>query len=449
MFAGRAAAVLALCAVLCTDAASESLLPDRYEVLVEGDERSSWERGPVDAPVVVEVVFAPGHVGAATTIEVIRKAFVRAEPRRDGAAFRQVLRLVPLRTAGEIDPVSEALVEAAHQGKLFTLLDRLCQERSPPTQRADVQRLAEEAGLDGARLARALDAHTHDDELWRLWRRSADEGRYPAEVLANGRRLSTWMNLDTLDTALAAAARRAEQLVLVEEGLTVPQAVRRLREREAALLSSIERNRLRRLPAALLNDAAQPDDPRRGPGFAPIRFHFIGTLGQPASLEWATALRRLEADHPGLIQIVFSNIVVLRGSSDERLHAIALQAVDEGKFWALYDAAFPSGPRPARRTAGELEAVAQRLGIDVERALQHHQAGTWAARIEQSRTAIGQLALGSSPVVLCNGMQLPSGLPYQRLRRFVELELERGALEQLGPPPPPQEIRRNLRLSVE
>lgn len=394
---------------------------DRYETLIIGSDQSAWERGPAGAPVLIELYFAPGHAGAAAAAEVVRRGIPRSDGRRDGVAVREAVRLVPLRAPDGPDVVSEALVEAAGQGRFWELFDRLTQERVPPTQVADLQRLFGEAGLDTAKLAEALASHRHQPRVRELWRSALDEGHAPAEMLANGRRLSTWMNADTFDTAVTAAARRTERIV--EDGVAVQEAIEQLRTREREQMLAVERNRLPRRVAYAL-----PGDARRGPGFAPVTLQLFGTLGNPAAAEWAQAIRRLEGVYPGSIQLVFHNLVVLRGSSDERLLALALIAARSGKFWPLYDAVFSGPARGQRRSVTEIETIARRLGVEVDvfELIEKRDAEKLG---DQRRLELSRLGLGASPLVLCNGLVLPSGLPFERLRRYIESELGRGVLE--------------------
>ncbi len=103
---GLAVALLAVPGI----ALAAPLPADRYETLIIGSDQSAWERGPADAPVLVELYFAPGHAGAAAAAEVVRRGIPRSDGRRDGVAVREALRLVPLRTPDGPDLVSEALV---------------------------------------------------------------------------------------------------------------------------------------------------------------------------------------------------------------------------------------------------------------------------------------------------------------------------------------------------
>lgn len=419
----------ARCAVAAPLAHADPLSPDRYDTLTLPRRDAAWERGPVDALVQIDLYFAPGHAGAASTGELLRKAFDSVDGRRSWVAFRQVVHLVPPRGPYESDLVSEALVEAAAQGSFYALFDRLVQVRSPPAQRAEIVRLAADAGLDVAELNRALDTRRHESTVLAMWQPMIDDGHFPAELSANGRRLSTWMSTEALDTAMAAAARRAEALLDAGsssdgEGLSAAVAVARLCAREREQQLAIDSQRLPRRTQLI-----DEPDARRGPGFAPIQIRFFGTLGHPTATEWASALRRIQLAYPGVVAIEWKNAVVLRGSSDEWLMTLALQAERQGLFWELYDAVFHSGSRSGRRTPLEIEAIARRIGVDLEAATSARVSGASEKAAQDRRGELNRLGLGSVPTVILNGMVLPQGLAYERLRRYVEGELARGIAE--------------------
>lgn len=411
---------------------ADPLSPDHYDTLTLPKRYAAWERGPADALVQIDLYFAPGHAGAASTGDLIRKAFDSVDGRRSWVAFRQVLHLVPLRGPYESDLLSEALVEAASQGNLYALFDRVVQVRTPPVQRAEIVRLAADAGLDLAALNRALDSRRHEATVLAMWQPMIDDGHFPAELSANGRRLSTWMSSEALDTAMAAAARRAEALMDASasggtsdgDGIPPAVAVARLCAREREQQLAIDTQRLPRRTQLI-----DEPDARRGPGFAPIQIRFFGTLGHPTATEWAGTLRRIQLAYPGAVAIEWKNAVVLRGSSDEWLMTLALQAERQGLFWELYDAVFHSGSRSGRRTPLEIEAMARRIGVDLEAATNTRVSGASEKAAQERRGELNRLGLGSVPVVLLNGMVLPAGLAYERMRRYVEVELNRGVAE--------------------
>ncbi|MBI5499381.1 MAG: DsbA family protein [Deltaproteobacteria bacterium] len=112
--------------------------------------------GPPDARVVLAVFsdfLCPACARAADTVRALRERYA-------GSSLRIVVRGFPLSMHGSIARLAaEAVLEAAAQGRFWEMHDALFGDQGSLESRADLDRLAADAGLDAAAFANAMDQH--------------------------------------------------------------------------------------------------------------------------------------------------------------------------------------------------------------------------------------------------------------------------------------------------
>src|SRR5262249_8424045 len=158
------------------------------------------------------------------------------------------------------------------EGALWPFMDALL-ERAPATA-AELTRLAAELGIDAARFAAALDAHTYKDAVLQANRAERRQGHGPPELLINGPRGQPWGAEAWRRHGLVEARARAD--ALLADGIPLSRLYEELTdpgEPTFATGGGGARPRLRpRLDGA----------PIRGPRGAPITIVVFGNLTSPA-----------------------------------------------------------------------------------------------------------------------------------------------------------------------
>ncbi len=102
----------------------------------------------------------------------------------------------------------------------------------------------------------------------------------------------------------------------------------------------------------------------------------------------------------------------------------AWAAQQQGKFWEMHDHLFEVGGK-----LGDIEAVAGRMGLDVERFRVDMASEAAAQAVEKDRYAAGLLGIGSTPHFVINGRHVRGALARSHWDQVIEAE--RGEAQEL------------------
>jgi protein-disulfide isomerase len=385
--------------------------------------RSPWPiRGPRFAPVTLDVYFSFGHGPSMVGAELARRAVETARAHD----VREVLRLAPigpLSSTPGAELAAEALVEAEQEDRTWPFFDQLLRERATPLVATELLRIGREAGLDGDRLERALDEHTHHDVVEALLRDAQNRGHSAGELVVNGRRSSVWTSDEGLASNVEDGRRRAQALL------------------DAGAPLSRVYDLLAGTPADDAGEAAKkkrvsPDvdgAPARGPSLAPVTIVVYSNLACVGCADVSLAVRKVREAHPGLVREVWHNFVpsyASSGSIDAQAAELGLAAAAQGRFWELHDRVMASRSPSLRRPRAELESLARAAGVDLAEA-QRATPGL-RATVEKETQEARRLGVPFAPSLVVNGLVLVGMTPWERLERLVRAELERGLLDRLG-----------------
>ncbi|NMC69910.1 MAG: thioredoxin domain-containing protein, partial [Myxococcales bacterium] len=176
------------------------------------------------------------------------------------------------------------------------------------------------------------------------------------------------------------------------------------------------------------------DSPKRGAA-EPLATLFLFTDFQcPHCARVAATLDELARAYPDDLRLVFKNNVLPGHDKAQLAHEAAMAAAQQGKFWEMHDALFaamreyyespnrdPARPHPLDRP--QLEATAQRLGLDMDvfrKALDNHAtAGVVQADVELAR----RFAISSTPTFVLNGRKFSGTLTLEQFKGRVEQAL--------------------------
>jgi protein-disulfide isomerase len=104
-------------------------------------------------------------------------------------------------------------------------------------------------------------------------------------------------------------------------------------------------------------------------------------------------------------------------------------ANDQGKFWEMHDALFANQDRwnteATSRPRPVIADLAKGIGLDMTKYGACMDNDTHRAKIQSHLAEAEKRNIGSTPTFVFNGTVVPSALPYDTFKRYVDAELQR------------------------
>jgi protein-disulfide isomerase len=151
----------------------------------------------------------------------------------------------------------------------------------------------------------------------------------------------------------------------------------------------------------LLTPPIDSEDHINGPDDAPFELVMYGDFQCPYCTAAQSILRRVRDRLDGRLRFVFRHLPLPEVHPDaERAAQAAEAAAAQGGFWEMYDALYASGGRLGE---SDLTAIADRLGLDVERFRAELASGVYAARVARDADAARANGVTGTPAFFVNG----------------------------------------------
>ena len=113
-------------------------------------------------------------------------------------------------------------------------------------------------------------------------------------------------------------------------------------------------------------------------------------------------VRRVRERLDGRLRFVFRHFPLSEIHPEAQRAAEASEAAAaQGSFWEMHDALYANGGQLA---PADLDAVAQRLGLDVERFRAELIDGTYTARVERDAEGARAAGIAATPAFIVNGV---------------------------------------------
>lgn len=399
---------------------------------------------PVDAP-VFRVPLAPnqpvrGAADALVTVVVFSDFqcpfCARVLPtlasleQRYGRDLRLVFRHNPLPFHQDAMLAAQAAVEAFVQrgSPGFWAMHDLLFANQRALARADLERYAQQAGLDMRRFRAALDQQAHRARVEADMDAARALGALGTPTFfINGRKLAGAQPearfVEAVDRALAEAQalvsrgtpRRQVYARLIRDGLTTapPQP--------AGTGTAAPRRALD--PEAVYNVPVTRAQPARGPGNALVTLVLFTDFECPFCSRIAPTLDAILQQYGSDVRLVFRNNPLSFHTHAQLAAEAALEAFAQGgesAFWRYHDLLF-ANQRALERA--DLESYAQQLGLDMPRFTQALDGHVHAAAIDADRALAAQLGATGTPTVFVNGKLMRGAQPLQSFQARVDTEL--------------------------
>ncbi len=299
--------------------------------------------GPADAKVTIvewSDFQCPFCSRAKGTVDQVREQY--------GNDVRVVFRHQPLPFHPQAQIAAEASMAAHEQGKFWEYHDKLF-ANAKALMRTDLERYAQELGLDMAKFKAALDTGKYKAVVQADAAEGARVGANGTPTFfINGRKLVGAQPVDAFKREIDAELAIANQLI--EKG-TKPSEIYAARMAAASAPSAPQEDSVFEVPAG--------DSPSTGKADAPVTIVAFSDFQCPFCSRVVPTLKSLEEKYGEKVRVVFKH-QPLPFHQDARLAAAASMAAHEqGKFWEYHDKLFANAKALKRAGSGEVREGAR------------------------------------------------------------------------------------------
>ena len=156
----------------------------------------------------------------------------------------------------------------------------------------------------------------------------------------------------------------------------------------------------RPMPASL-DPPLGPGDHVQGPADAPLELVMYGDFQCPYCTAAQSIVARVRKRLDGRLRFAFRHLPLHEVHPDAQRAAEASEAAAaQGQFWEMHDALYGNG---GRFSPEDLDALAERLGLDVERFRAELIDGTHTARVQRDAEGARAGGVASTPTFVANG----------------------------------------------
>ncbi|MCC6876620.1 MAG: thioredoxin domain-containing protein [Sandaracinaceae bacterium] len=389
---------------------------------------NSPAKGPADALVTI-VEFSefqcPFCSRVLPTMNQIRERY--------GDDVRVVFKHNPLPFHPNAMPASEAAMEALAQGgptKFWQMHDLLF-ENQQALERPNLERFAQQIGLDMNRFRAALDNHTHQERIRQDQQMAQQMGASGTpSFFINGRNLRGAQPFEAFQRVIDEELQRARRLVeagtpraqvyeaLIRDGHTSPQFIGAPEAPAAA--PEPPPDRVYQIPVP------RNAPSRGGPANAPVTVQLFSDFQCPFCGRVRPTLDQIEERFGRQVRIVWRNYPLPFHQNAMPAAEAATEVFAQGgneKFWAFHDLLFENQQSLDRAS---LERFAQQVGgIDMNRFRQTLDNHTHEAAVRAEMTAVQEAgAQIGTPSLFINGRLIQGAQPFPAFEAAINSALQ-------------------------
>lgn len=403
----RAAAVVLAALVLGGVAHADKLAFDP-DAIYKAPLGNAPADGPADAPVTI-VYWSDYSCGYCYRVQATLDTLTRMFPNQ----IRWVHRTLPLDDDETIG--AEAALAAAAQGQFRPMNDRLY-ALAGHVDRAAVELIARELGLDMVRFRAELDTRVHRAQI----AEDAAAGRAlgvsgtPA-FFVNGRAIHGAQNLKTFVDVVEQELQRA---ATTPGGYDALVATGKLQ----ADVPDTDRPAFELDPNTAYRVGLGLPGHQLGPDTAPVTIVVWSDFQCPFCKRSAPVVEKLREKYGDDVRIVFRHLAMQFHRHAQLAAEAAVAAADQGKFWAFHDqiwAHFGQLTRP------DLDGFAQAAGLDMPKfkaALDERRYRDLV--VQESATALA-LGVDGTPTMFVNGQPVVGSRDFDSMDKIVGAHLQR------------------------
>ena len=370
--------------------------------------------GPADAPITI-VAWSDYACGYCNLAQNTLERLDRLYP----GQIRWVHRWLPLDDDHPI--AAEAALAAAAQGKFLPMHERLFSVHGM-VDRADVELIARELGLDMIRFRADLDAGTYKAQVAADVHDGLALGVSATPMFfINGRpvlgnqALAVFAQVVDEELARAAATPHADYDALVAAGKPAADAPAETTNDRVLL----DTHQLYRVGLGLPGHQIGPDD-------ALVTIVEFSDFECPFCAREAPVLAQMRAKYGADLRIIYRHYPVLFHPDSVLAAEAGAAAAEQGKFWAFHDQAFghfePNGRAHLSRT--DLEGYAQAAGLDMAKFRAALDDRRFHDAVIAEGAAAEALGVNGTPTLFLNGFPIIGAADPSALAQFIDAHLK-------------------------
>jgi protein-disulfide isomerase len=352
---------------------------------------------------------------------------------------RFVWRNNPLPFHQSATPAAEAAMEAFAQGgneKFWQMHDKLF-ENQRALSRADLERYAQEIGLDMNRFRQALDSHTHQARVQEDMRLAAQLGaRGTPAFFINGVQLMGAQPYERFQEIIDREVRNAEQLArggtpreelyarITANGRTSP-APEPGAQPGAGADQQPQQPRRMPDPAAVYKLEIAGDEPQRGPDDALVTMVVFSEFECPFCSRVKPTIDQLLTDYGRDLRLVWMNNPLPFHRNAGPAANAALEAYEQRgneAFWRMHDLLFENQRELSRE---KLEELAGQVGLNMAQFRAALDNNEHNQTIEAQQAKARSLGASGTPSFFINGRNVRGAQPLEAFKRVIDEELAR------------------------
>ena len=403
-----------------TEAAAEAGDVERYKIPVDDKQPTL---GPDDALVTI-VEFSefecPFCKRVLPTVEQIKKEY--------GDKVRFVWRNNPLPFHKNAGPAAQVAMEAFAQGgddKFWKLHDKLF-ENQKALDRANLEKLAGEVGLDAGKVKAALDGNTHNSVI------KADQAianqfgaRGTPNFFINGRQLRGAQPFPQFKAIIDDEIARAQKLV--DSGTSKDKVYAAL---TAGGLAKAAPPKPRERPGqpdpkAIYKVPLSGDEPQKGPDDALVTIVEISDFECPFCKRVNPTIKQVLDKYGKDVRVVWLNNPLPFHKNAGPAANAALEAhaqKGDGAFWKMHDKLFENQKALSR---ADLDKHAKSLGLNMGQFKAALDKNKFSKTITKQQTLARSLGASGTPAFFINGRNLRGAQPLPAFTAVIDEELKR------------------------
>jgi protein-disulfide isomerase len=345
---------------------------------------------------------------------------------------RIVFKQMPLPMHANAPLAHQAALAAHAQGKFWEYHDLLF-ENQRALQRADLERYAEQLGLDMETFRAALDNEEYKDEVEADVALAGRLGiRGTPNFLVNGRAVTGARPYDDFASVVREEITAME--ALIAEGKSVGEAyeARVATNREAAPAAAQPQARANEPDPNAEMYVPVEGSPFKGAEDALVTIVEFSEFQCPFCARVNPTIQQILDTYGDDVRVVFKQNPLSFHDRAEPAARASIAAHNQGKFWEYHDLLFAN---QRELTDANLAAWAEQIGLNMERFNADLQAAETTARIEEDQALAARLAARGTPHFFINGYRLRGAQPYARFEAVINERLtEARALVESGTP---------------
>ena len=318
-------------------------------------------------------------------------------------------------------PAAEASEAAREQGKFWEMHDKLFANQAALT-RPDLDKYAQELGLNMAKFKDAMDNHKFKD---RIKKDSDDAAKFGARgtpnFFINGRNLRGAQPIEAFKTTIDEEIKKADEKL--KAGVS-----------RASLYAELTKNGLEKAPEpppppptpgepdpTTVFKAELGNAPVKGPKDALVTIVMWSDYQCPFCSRVEPTLNKVMEDYKGKVRIAWKDLPLPFHNNAMPAATAARAAGEQGKFWEMHGKLFAN---QANLDRPNLEKYATELGLNMGRFKAAMDSDKYKKEIQSDMDQGAKIGARGTPAFFINGKFLSGAQPYEAFKTKIDQELK-------------------------